>query len=344
VTATTSLRARVTRGAVLWSVGIFAVAGLLTARGINFHPHMGPSVHRVLERVDVMLPLAIVCMLGGFWQLRRGLAGITQLRARLAAVHEGRSERVEGEYSTEVQPLVSDLNALLDHQDRAVKRALAKAGDLAHGLKTPLAILSAEAERVKDAGQPDLSVAISQQVAQMRRQIDYHLAHARAAASGAMPGARSSVKESAESLARALHRLHAARHLAIDITLASDHLVRCQRADLDEMLGNLLDNACKWGRSRVVLSAAASGQTIAIDVEDDGAGLEPAKRGTVLERGVRADEAAPGSGLGLAIVRDLAEVYGGTIALGSSPMGGVRARLTLPRASIGVGVGGGHGD
>jgi signal transduction histidine kinase len=329
VTATTSLRARVVRGAVLWSLGIFAVAGLLTARSINFHPHMGASVHRVLERLDLMLPIAVVCMLGGFWQLRRGLAGITQLRARLAAVHDRRSE--------EVQPLVADLNALLDHQDRAVRRALAKAGDLAHGLKTPLAILSAEAERVKEAGQPDLSGAIAQQVAQMRRQIDYHLAQARAAASGAMPGARAWVKESADALARALHRLHASRSLAIEIAAAADHAVRCQRADLDEMLGNLLDNACKWGRSRVVLSTAASDQTVTIDVEDDGAGLEPDKRKAVLERGVRADEAAPGSGLGLAIVRDLAEVYGGTIALAASPLGGVRTRLTLPRANGGNG-------
>jgi signal transduction histidine kinase len=332
MTATTSLRARLLRGAVLWSLGIFAVAGTFTAHAVSFHPHLGMSVHRFLERLDIMLSAAALCMVAGFWQLRRGLAGITQLRARLAAVHEGTTERVEGEYSAEVQPLVTDLNALLDHQDRAVARALAKAGDLAHGLKTPLAILSAEAERVKDAGQPDLSSAIAQQVTQMRRQIDYHLAHARAAASGAMPGARTSVKDSAESLARALHRLHAGRSLTIDIDARPDHVVRCQRADLDEMLGNLLDNACKWGRSRVQLTTAATDQTIAIDVEDDGGGLEADKRKAVLERGVRADEAAPGSGLGLAIVRDLAEVYGGTIELGPSSFGGVRARLTLPRA------------
>jgi len=333
VSATLSLRARLVRGAILWSLGIFAVAGTLTAHAVSFHPHIGLSVHRFLERLDIMLTTAVVCMVAGFWQLRRGLAGITQLRARLAAVHDGRSERVEGTYSADVQPLVTDLNALLEHQNRAVERALAKAGDLAHGLKTPLAILSAEAERVKDAGQPDLSSAIAQQVAQMRRQIDYHLAHARAAASGAMPGARSSIKESAEALARALHRLHAMRSLTIDIDAAADHIVRCQRADLDEMLGNLLDNACKWGRTRVRLSTTASDHTIAIDVEDDGAGLEAENRKTVLQRGVRADEAAPGSGLGLAIVRDLAEVYGGTIELESSAIGGVRARLTLPRAA-----------
>jgi signal transduction histidine kinase len=332
VTAT-SLRARLVRGAVLWSIGIFAVAGMLTAHAVSLHPHVGMSVHRTLERLDIMLPIAALSMLAGFWQLRRGLAGITQLRARLAAVHAGENERVEGEYSAEVQPLVNDLNALLDHQHQAVKRAAAKAGDLAHGLKTPLAILSAEAERVRDAGQPDLSGAIAQQIAQMRRQIDYHLAHARAAASGATPGARASVRDSAESLVRALHRLHAARRLTIDVGAPADLIVRCQREDVDEMLGNLLDNACKWGRARVVLSATASDDLVVIDVDDDGSGLEAAKREAVLQRGVRADEAAPGSGLGLAIVRDLADVYGGTITLGPSPLGGVRARLTLPRGA-----------
>ena len=331
MTATTSLRARLVRGAVLWSIGIFAVAGLLTAHAVSLHPHVGLSVHRTLERIDIMVPIAIASMLAGFWQLRRGLAGLTQLRARLAAVHAGRNARVEGQYSPDVQPLVNDLNALLDHQHQAVTRAVAKAGDLAHGLKTPLAILSAEAERVRDAGQPELSAAIAQQIAQMRRQIDYHLAHARAAASGATPGARTSLRESAEALVRALHRLHAGRQLSITIDVAADVTVRCQREDVDEMLGNLLDNACKWGRSLVVVSATPSDASLIIDVDDDGPGLEAEKRQAVLLRGVRADEAAPGSGLGLAIVRDLSDLYGGSIELGASPLGGVRARLTLPR-------------
>ena len=333
MTSTTSLRARLVRGAVLWSIGIFAVAGLLTARAVSLHPHVGMSVHRTLERFDIMVPIAIVTMLAGFWQLRRGLAGITQLRTRLAAVHVGQRERVEGEYSPEVQPLVNDLNALLDHQHQAVTRAVAKAGDLAHGLKTPLAILSAEADRVRDAGQPELSHAIAQQIAQMRRQIDYHLAHARAAASGATPGARTSLRDSADALARALHRLHAGRQLTITIDVATELTVRCQREDVDEMLGNLLDNACKWGRTQVLVSATPSDTSIIIDVDDDGPGLEAEKREAVLQRGVRADEAAPGSGLGLAIVRDLSDLYGGSIELRSSPLGGVRARLTLPRGA-----------
>ena len=147
----------------------------------------------------------------------------------------------------------------------------------------------------------------------MRRQIDYHLAHARAAASGATPGARCAVPASAEGLARTLLRLHADRGLAIEVDVVPAHAVRGEREDLDEMLGNLLDNACKWARSRVVdRRRPPAGATIVITVDDDGPGLEASMREAVLQRGVRADEAAPGSGLGLAIVRDLAELYGGS--------------------------------
>jgi signal transduction histidine kinase len=164
----------------------------------------------------------------------------------------------------------------------------------------------------------------------MRRQVDYHLAQARAAASGATPGARCAVADSAEPLARTLHRLHAERGVAIQVNVAPDHVFRGQREDLDEMLGNLLDNACKWARSRVTIASAACDNSVVITVDDDGPGLDGSMREAVLHRGVRADEAAPGSGLGLAIVRDLAELYGGSIALDASPLGGLRARLQLP--------------
>ena len=166
----------------------------------------------------------------------------------------------------------------------------------------------------------------------MRRQIDYHLAHARAAASGARSGARAPVAASAEGIARTLERLHAERRLRIDLQVDASHVVRCQREDLDEMLGNLMDNACKWARSRVSLSTSLDGASVRIEVDDDGPGLDPAMLDTVMRRGVRADEAVPGSGLGLAIVRDLADVYGGSISLAPSPHGGLSARLSLPAA------------
>ena len=125
-------------------------------------------------------------------------------------------------------------------------------------------------------------------------------------------------------------RLHAGRGLIIDVAIDPQHAVRAGREDLDEMLGNVLDNACTWARSRVAVRSASTGSAIVITVEDDGPGLEPSMRDAVLQRGVRADEAAPGSGLGLAIVRDLAGLYGGSIALGESPSDGLQARLQLP--------------
>jgi signal transduction histidine kinase len=193
-------------------------------------------------------------------------------------------------------------------------------------------VLAQEAERAKAAGQHDLAATISHQVDRMRQQVDYHLAHARAAASGATPGTRCLVEESADGLMRTLPRLYADRGITIQSSIRPDHAVQAQREDLDEMLGNLLDNACKWAKTRVVVASSEESGSLVITVDDDGPGLDPAKRGAVLQRGVRADEAAVGSGLGLAIVRDLAELHRGSIVLGASPMGGVRASRRLPRA------------
>jgi len=328
---TPSLRRRILVGSVFWTIGMIFLASAVFSKIMDLHHGMriNLNVHAWLQAPLTLLTAAL-CMVLGVLQVRRGLAPVDNLRSRLAGVHQGQDRRVDGEYPGEIQPLVNDLNALLEHRERAVQRAVAKAGDLAHGLKTPLAVLAREAERAGAAGHTEVAQAIHQQVDRMRRQVDYHLAHTRAAASGVAPGARCAIRESAEGLARALLRLHAERGIAIDVQVPPDLTVRAQREDLEEMLGNLLDNACKWGRSRVTVSASPVGATVAIIIDDDGSGIEEGMRDAVLQRGVRADEAAPGSGLGLAIVRDLAEVYGGSIALEASPGGGLRARLRLP--------------
>jgi len=321
-----SLRSRLVVGNLLWSLGLAVFVALLSTAMVLHVRMSGWQIHFGLLGVT-----AIGFIVAGLAQLRRGMAPFNQLRERLVAVRDGRTRRVEGAYPSEIQPLIEDLNALLDDRERRVTRAIAKAGDLAHGLKTPLAVLSQEGERAAAAGQHELAATIGQQVTRMRRQIEYHLAHARAAASGGTAGtARCTVKESADGLARTLLRLHADRGLTILIDVSADQHVRVQREDLDEMLGNLLDNACKWAKSRVQLSSTMLESSVTILVDDDGGGLDPSMREAVLLRGVRADEAAPGSGLGLAIVRDLAELYGGSISLEQSPEGGVRARLTLP--------------
>ena len=331
MSATLSFRARIMVGAALWTFGLVTIVCLVGILALLGHPVQHADVLTTLvNHPRAAVAFAVVSMALGFWQVRKGLSALDDLRARLAEVRDGRERQVTGVFPSEVDPLVRDLNALLDHREQAVRRAIAKAGDLAHGLKTPLAVLAQEASRARAAGQHDVAAAIDQQIDRMRRQVDYHLAQARAAASGAAPGAHAIVRGSADGLARTLTRLHADRGVTVDVDVAPDHVVRSQREDLDEMLGNLLDNACKWARARVVISSAATNGVVSITVDDDGPGIDRSLRQAVLQRGVRADEAAPGSGLGLAIVRDLADLYGGSIVLDASPLGGLRARLQLP--------------
>lgn len=322
-----SFRFRLLVGSLLWTAGLLYIAHLLSVFVM-----FGRGPFRDASNVLGLLVIAIVFLMLGAMLARNGLASFNELRQRLSSVRSGQNKQVEGTYPTEVQPLVDDLNALLAHRDQRIREALTKAGDLAHGLKTPLAVLTQEAEQAEAAGHVELASVVRQQVERMRRQMDYHLAHARAAASGATPGVRCVVAESAEGLARTLRRLHAARGLSIDVAVSAGHAVRGQREDVDEMLGNLLDNACKWARSRVAIASCDGDGTILITVDDDGLGLAPELRTAVLQRGVRADELAPGSGFGLAIVRDLAELHDGSIALDASPLGGVRAALRLPSA------------
>ena len=333
------LRARILIGAGLWTLGLVLCSFVLIAWVFRFHPAM-PALGREGQihfiwgsHAAFIVFVAAVLMVVGALSVRRGLAGITHLRVQLGAVREGREPRVRGRYVAEVQPLVDDLNALLEHREQAVRRALAKAGDLAHGLKTPLSILATEADRAAGLGQAELAEAIDQQVQRMQRQVNYHLAHARAAASGATSGGVSTVCDSAAALVRALARLYSDRSLPIEMNVPATHTVRVQREDLDEMLGNLLDNACKWTKTRVAITSSAEKGAVHIAVEDDGPGILVEAREAVLLRGVRADQRAPGNGLGLSIVRELAELYGGSVTLGESNLGGLRATLTLPGAA-----------
>src|ERR1700686_1445772 len=197
-------------------------------------------------------------------------------------MREGRTERIEGDYPTEVQPFVNDLNRLLEDRERAIARALTTAGDLAHGLKTPLAVLAQEAEQAGAAGHHELATTLGQLVERMQRQIDYHLARARAtAAARAALGLRCPVLPSVEGLLRTMRRLHAERELRFDADVSPAHEIRGRREDLDEMLGNLLDNACKWARSRVAISASLEDAQLFISVDDDGPGLDPSMRAQV---------------------------------------------------------------
>ena len=325
-----SLRARLFVGAFVWMIAVFVTVTALLLELTRNHPELG--IHGATYHA-VMGIFAIAFVVGGLFLVRRAVAPLWGLRASLASVREGRSQRIEGDHPSEVQPLVNDLNALLDDRERAIARALTTAGDLAHGLKTPLAVLEQEAEQAGAEGHHELATTLYQQVERMQRQIDYHLARARATASSrTAPGLRCSVLPSVEGLVRTMRRLYVERELAIDADVSPAHEIRGRREDLDEMLGNLLDNACKWARSRVAISSSIEDGQLVIAVDDDGPGLEPSLRARVLQRGVRADQQVQGSGLGLAIVSDLAELYGGSVTLETSPLGGTRARLQLPRS------------
>jgi signal transduction histidine kinase len=324
-----SFRWRILLGAFLWTFGLVPFAQLIFGL---VHRQTEPAGRIVILRVDptTTLAFAFLCMVAGIWQVRAGLSPFGRLRRQLSGVRDGSGRRIEGTYPIEVQPLVNDLNSLLEHRERTVQRALAKAGDLAHGLKTPLAVLAQEAERAEADGQHEAASTISLQVERMRRQIEYHLAHTRAAGSVDVPGIRCPVLPSVEGLTRTLLRIYAARGVAIEVNVSPEHFVRAQQEDFEEMLGNLLDNACKWAKSTIKIQSVQENGAVVLLVDDDGPGLAASMREVVLQRGVRADETAPGSGLGLAIVRDLAELYLGTLLLEDSAMGGLRARLRLP--------------
>ena len=322
-----SLRSRVVAGSLLWIVGLLLIQFFIGVAIVSRHPHWIPVVHN-----SFILVTAAIFLVAGFLQMRMGLSPLTRLRATLTDVRSGRKPRLDGHYPSEIQALADDLNNLLNDRDARVSRAQAQAGDLAHALKTPLAVLSSEMDRIASGAHDsseDTVAAARQQIDRMRRQMDWHLARARAAASGPSAGLRASVRDSADGIARTVRRLHAERQLNIDVDMPSDVFARAERPDLDEILGNLIDNACKYARTRVLIAATSTDSTVRITIDDDGPGLDPGVRAAVLQRGVRADQAPGGSGFGLAIVRDLAELYGGGIALETSPLGGLRAVLTM---------------
>lgn len=262
-----------------------------------------------------------------FLQVRVGLQPLRRLRESLARIRDGKARRLEGGFPAEIAPLASELNSLIQHSEEVVGRARTHVSNLAHFLKTPLTVLSSEAE-----AQPGpLADAVRRQVDSMRRQVDHYLARGRAAGALDVLGNRTKVKSALDDLARTLMRIHGERAIEVGIECPASLYFRGERQDLEEMSGNLMDNACKWARRRVVARAEPlAGARWALTVEDDGPGLAPEDRERVLTRGERLDENVPGSGLGLSIVQDIAKLYGGGLSLESSALGGLKARLELP--------------
>lgn len=273
--------------------------------------------------------LAVGLLAAAVAQVRLGLVPLDRLRRALADLRAGRSGRLVGAFPSEVQPLADDLNQLLADNAEMVERARTQAGNLAHALKTPLTIIANSADRLSDPAEATL---VRVETDRMRRQIDRHLTRARAAAMAKGAGLRTPVMASLRPLARTVTRLHPDRDIQVDVAGDDGLLFRGEAQDLQEMVGNLLDNAAKWCRSQVRVAVDAdTAQQIRITITDDGPGIPAAERAAVLARGVRLDEAMPGSGLGLAIVDDLARLYGGALELADAPGGGLSAILILPR-------------
>ncbi|MFL6765378.1 MAG: ATP-binding protein [Sphingomicrobium sp.] len=266
-----------------------------------------------------LLLLAALQTFYGLWPLRR-------VRDEVAAIRSGDKTRIGDEFPEEIRPLTEEINQLLAHSEAQAEEARRHAGNLAHALKTPLTVITNAAT----ADSADLDATVIRESAAMRRQIDHHLARARAIGRRATAHARAIVWESLEAVERAVDRLYE----SVTVDIAGDHQaqVRVERQDLDEMLGNLVENAAKYGGGRVFVTVEAKNGTVDILVEDDGPGIPEERRGELFKRGARLDTTGkPGTGLGLAIVRDVAEIYGGSIHLEESEdLGGLLARLTLP--------------
>ena len=262
-------------------------------------------------------------------QVRVGLTPLFALRREIAEVRRGKSDQILGAYPTELTPLAEELNALMAHNQDIVERQRTHVGNLAHALKTPLSVLLAEAD-LQPGG---LASIVTRQAEAMRLQVDHHLRRARAAARAQGLGERTSVAEVLDELSRTLGRIHSAKPMRIDWDADEDLFFLGERQDLLELAGNAMENACKWGASKVrVRAQAESDEQLTLTIEDDGPGLAPDQRAAVLARGARLDETAPGSGLGLSIIDDLIRSYGGSLSLGDSRLGGLSVTLILPRA------------
>ncbi|MDB5459508.1 MAG: sensor histidine kinase [Caulobacteraceae bacterium] len=260
-----------------------------------------------------------------------GLQPLRRLRVALARVRAGQADGLPGDFPSEVQPLVSDLNEVILANREMIQRARAQAGNLAHALRTPLAVMSAEAQRLAEDGRTEAAAAILLECRAMARQIDYQIARARAAASRAGIGTQVAPAAVAGQIFAAVGRLHAERNLIFANEIPPDLTVLCDPDDLHEMLANLVDNAAKWAARQVKVSATSdAGGAASLIVEDDGPGIPISKRLDVFRLGERLDERAAGSGLGLTIVHDLVELYGGTVVLADSDLGGAKAVLKLP--------------
>jgi signal transduction histidine kinase len=281
-----------------------------------------------------LLGFALAMTILGAAQIIYSLKPLERLKLAIADIRTGKSARMAGRYPAEISPLVSDLNQLLDANGEMVRSARIQAGNLAHGLRTPLAIMMDEAQQIALKGEKESAETLMNGCQQMLRYVDYYTARARTAALARLPGQSTSLRDTIEPIVTAMRRLHREREISICLGDFPDIILPCDDVDLEEMTSNLIDNACKWAETRVMISWEEDRQWVLIFVDDDGCGLRPDEYDTVFQVGERLDVAKPGTGLGLSIVKDLSILYQGRVTLSKSPLGGLRAELAIPKAYL----------
>jgi signal transduction histidine kinase len=289
-------------------------------------------------RRSVILTLAVFgfgLVLATTVQIRWGLRPLDRVRRGLADLRSGKEARFEGPFPAEIEPLARELNALLASNQEIIDRARTQVGNLAHALKTPLSVITNEAR----ASRGPFADKIAEQAELMRVQVNHYLDRARIAARSKVIGAITEVEPAVARLVRVMNRIHEDRHVTVSAEVAPGAQFRGEQQDFEEIIGNLVDNACKWAKSRITVSVASDAdgapegnRHLTVTIDDDGPGLTADQREEATRRGRRLDESKPGSGLGLSIVTELVALYGGTFALDQAPAGGLRALVSLPAA------------
>lgn len=279
--------------------------------------------------------LAAALLIATFFQVRFGLRPVTDIGSKLAAIRSGQASRLEGKLPEEIEPLQDELNALIQSNQAIIERARTHVGNLAHALKTPLSVIINEARGLDG----EFAAKVAEQGELMREHISHHLTRAQIAARVSIVGGVTDVGETVNSLTNALSRIYRERDICFDVDCPADAKFRGEKQDLQDMVGNLLDNACKWTNGKVEVCVKvqptpkpATGKQLTIIVSDDGPGLSPDGLESATKRGKRLDETKPGTGLGLSIVADLSEMYYGSFKLDNAPTGGLSAKLVLPAA------------
>ena len=308
---------------------IFNEQNLVILAAADRRPAAQAVMRFALVALGLLTVLAMGLALAMFMQVRSGLRPLFDLRDRVVDIREGRASAVAGRYPKEIKPLADELNSLIGHNKDVVEYARTHVSNLAHALKTPIAVLVNET----DGKTSKLADIVSRQTDTMSKQVDHHLRRARAAARGQSIGEKTPVADTVNSLVRTLGRINRDKDLDFQVALDDGLQFRGEKRDLEEMVGNLLDNACKWtgGKVKVTAQIDPDNETkIRITIDDDGPGMAADQYENVLKRGTRLDETTPGTGFGLSIVNDLAKAYNGSLTLDKSPMGGLRTVLVIP--------------